>query len=892
MPELSVIMGVYNCPAKEMLVRAIDSILNQTYGDFEFIICDDGSTNDTLEWLKEKASEDRRIYIIESETNKGLANALNLCLEKASGSYIARQDIDDYSAPTRFETQLKFLQEHTNIAFVGTACFVYDNNGLYGEWHRPEFPSRQDFLFNSPFIHGTVMFRREVFDRCGGYELIGRCRKYEDYAFFMHAYAEGFQGANINQLLYTFFSQEKKNMVSTRMRLDEYSVRKKGFRELGIGIKRIPYIYKPIILIAVPNKLLNSLKDNKKNRLMHKKSLSLRIYKVVVNRNTFIKTNYERYVNGNRARHKRFPILSWMYLLKLNIEYGLSKPKHKADRKSKAVQNSSTEPAVNNSYVTETVEKLCRSDIVSFDLFDTLVFRPFSVPSDIFLCVGERLNYPDFKTIRTEAEKTVREVKGAGLSINDIYEFIEDQTGIDAKLGCAAEMEVESELSMPNPVMKQIWDAVKARGKRIIVSTDMYLPKSFICSLLEKNGFTGAEQVFVSCECGMGKHEGTLYEYIKNIMGTDSISHIGDNRISDVRNAKKHGFKTVEYRNVNLYGNKFRPKDMPSAAGSAYSGIVNARLYRGDMDYSPAYEYGYRYGGILILGLCEHLHRLARKMNAAGVLFLCEGGYIVKKIYENIYPEDKAKYIYWSDRAALKISAEKDSEAFIRYFVLEKADKGLSVYDVMDTMGIADWRYPFELNEELTSGNAPDIEKYLKQNMKKITSGYKNMRNAAVKYIADELGSQRYLCVEFASEGRAGILIEKFIAGSCELSCDIESMNFVECDIYSRLLFGSPEPMFLEYRLTDPDKKGSSYEHVFEDSVRNELYIREIQKGETEFIKEYLKKFGNYEVIRNISLNASQKPFEYAIAHDRHYIDMVFADCVFDEDKNTKKKAR
>ena len=137
--------------------------------------------------------------------------------------------------------------------------------------------------------------------------------------------------------------------------------------------------------------------------------------------------------------------------------------------------------------------------------------------------------------------------------------------------------------------------------------------------------------------------------------------------------------------------------------------------------------------------------------------------------------------------------------------------------------------------------------------MKKITSGYKNMRNAAVKYIADELGSQRYLCVEFASEGRAGILIEKFIAGSCELSCDIESMNFVECDIYSRLLFGSPEPMFLEYRLTDPDKKGSSYEHVFEDSVRNELYIREIQKGETEFIKEYLKKFGNYEVIRNIS---------------------------------------
>lgn len=888
MPELSVIMGVYNCPAKEMLVRAIDSILNQTFSDFEFIICDDGSTNDTLEWLKEKAALDNRIIVIASEENKGLADALNKCLEKATGNYIARQDIDDYSASTRFETQLKFLREHTNIAFVGTACFVYDNNGLYGEWHRPEFPARTDFLFNSPFIHGTVMFRREVFDRCGGYELIGRCRKYEDYSFFMHAYAEGFQGANINQLLYTFFSQEKKNMVTARMRLDEYSVRKKGFRELGIGIKRIPYDLKPIILIAVPNKLLNSLKDYKKNRLMHKKSLSLRLYKVVVNRNSFIKTNYERYVNGNRARHKRFPVLSWMYLLKLNVEYGLSKPKHKADRKSKAVRNSSTEPAVNNSYVTEIVEKLCRSDIVSFDLFDTLVFRPFSVPSDIFLCVGERLNYPDFKTIRTEAEKTVREVKGAGLSINDIYEFIEDQTGIDAKLGCAAEMEVESELSMPNPVMKQIWDAVKARGKRIIVSTDMYLPKCFICSLLEKNGFTGAEQVFVSCECGMGKHEGTMYEYIKKIMGTDNISHIGDNRISDVRNAKKYGFKTIEYRNVNLYGNRYRPKDMPQATGSAYSGMVNARLYRGDMDYSPAYEYGYKYGGILILGLCEHIHRLTRKMNAAGVLFLCEGGYIVKKIYEDIYPEDKAKYIYWSERAALKINAQEDNEAFIKHFVLEKTDKGLSVYDVMDAMGIADQRYPFELNEELTSRNVPTIVKYLKQNMKKITACYKSMRKAALRYFIDELGSRRYLCVELATEGENGIFLKRFIAGSPELKCDIETISFGDSDIYSKLLFASLEPVFLEYKLTD----NNGYEPVFEENIRNELYIREIQKGETEFVREYLKKFKSFEVIRNISLNASQKPFEYAMANDRHYIDMVFADCIFDEGKNTKKKAR
>ena len=64
MPELSVIMGVYNCPSKEMMSRAIDSILDQTYSDFEFLICDDGSTNETLKWLKEKSLQDSRIVII------------------------------------------------------------------------------------------------------------------------------------------------------------------------------------------------------------------------------------------------------------------------------------------------------------------------------------------------------------------------------------------------------------------------------------------------------------------------------------------------------------------------------------------------------------------------------------------------------------------------------------------------------------------------------------------------------------------------------------------------------------------------------------------------------------------------------------------------------------
>lgn len=904
MPELSVIMGVYNCPAMQMLDRAIDSILNQTFSDFEFIICDDGSVNDTLKWLKEKAAQDERITVIESGMNHGLADALNRCLEKATGRFIARQDIDDYSSPTRFETELKFLYEHSNIAFVGTACFVYDNNGLYGEWHKPEYPSKQDFLFNSPFVHGSMMFSREVFDRCGGYRLIGRCRKYEDYAFFMHAYAQGFQGANIDQLLYTFFSEEKKNMVSVRMRLDEYKVRQEGFRELGIGLKRIPYILKPLILILVPNKLLNSLKDNKKNRLMHKKSLFLRLYKVIVNRNTYIKTNYERFVNGNRIRHRRFPFLSWIYLLKLNLEYAFSKHEfHAKERDRDKINKRNTKEYEKKDYITDTIEKLCLSEAVSFDLYDTLLFRPFSVPSDIFYCVGERLNYPDFKTIRIEAENTMREKIGAGLTLKGIYDFIEERTGIESKTGCRIEQEVEEELAMPNPVMKRIWDGVRAHGRKIIVTTDMYQPKEFIGSLLEKKGFTGAEEIFVSCECGMGKHEGTMYEYIKKIMDTDSLVHIGDNRISDIKNARKHGFKTIEYRNVNLYGNKFRPKDMPQAVGSAYSGLVNARLYRGDTDFSPAYEYGYKYGGILLIGLCEHIHRLATKSDADGVLILSEGGYMVKRIYEEMYPGENAKYIYWSERAAVKMGAEQDFDGFVKYFVLDKIGKGLSIYDVMNDIGVADWKLPMPLNEELNDGNASDIVHFLKQNKRKILQEYESLKKAAKLYIADVLensgtdepgtykngfnvvksvisGANKnvtYICAGSATSGRAGQLFSKWMESCSDDPCTIENMIYGENDIYNRLLFGSPEPVFLEYRMK------AGYELLFEEKVSNELYIREIQKGEQEFVTAYLKYFNNYEIIRHISLNNARKPFEQALENERHYIDTVFAECIFDK---------
>ena len=160
MVKVSIIMGVYNCKDKSLLKNSVQSIINQTYTDWEFIICNDGSTDDTLNYLYEIEKLDNRIKVVSYKENKGLSYALNYSLKMASGEYIARQDDDDVSKPERLKKQVQFLDENREYAIVGTCADVFDNNGIWGEYTVPEKPQKGDFLWNSPFMHPTTMMRK------------------------------------------------------------------------------------------------------------------------------------------------------------------------------------------------------------------------------------------------------------------------------------------------------------------------------------------------------------------------------------------------------------------------------------------------------------------------------------------------------------------------------------------------------------------------------------------------------------------------------------------------------------------------------------------------------------------------------------------------------------
>lgn len=192
MKLISVIMSVYNTEEK-FLRAAIESILNQTYRNFEFLIVDDCSESVCHKILYSYA--DPRIKIITNEKNLGLTKSLNILLEQARGEYIARMDADDISFPERLEKQLEYMEQHTDIDVLATSTVTYESgspivfSGLYREYDQERNRIRLSFA-NIPFPHPTVMFR-SIFLSKWNLRYDERIRKAQDYNMWVRCAQKG-----------------------------------------------------------------------------------------------------------------------------------------------------------------------------------------------------------------------------------------------------------------------------------------------------------------------------------------------------------------------------------------------------------------------------------------------------------------------------------------------------------------------------------------------------------------------------------------------------------------------------------------------------------------------------------------------------------------------------
>lgn len=261
MPRVSVITGAYNVGNIKFAEAAVISILNQSFSDFEFIICNDGSTDDTGKILLELAGQDSRVMLIENKANMGLAYTLNHCLEIACGEYIARMDMDDISYPNRFEEQVSFLDSHPDYMAVGSWADLFSDDKNWGLRKKPEFVKAEDFLMTSPMIHPSVMMRRDPLLAEGCYSVREETKRAEDYELFMRLYAKGYGLYNIQKPLIRFREDiSSYSRRSYRYRLGEAKIRAEGFNRIGLLPKAIPYVIKPLIVGLIPQGILRKLR--------------------------------------------------------------------------------------------------------------------------------------------------------------------------------------------------------------------------------------------------------------------------------------------------------------------------------------------------------------------------------------------------------------------------------------------------------------------------------------------------------------------------------------------------------------------------------------------------------------------------------------------------------
>ena len=264
-PKVSVIMGIYNCA--NTLPKAIDSILAQTFTDWELIMCDDGSTDNTCEIAERYADQYSNIIVLKNDKNMKLIYTLNRCLNHARGMYIARHDGDDESLPERFQKQVEFLDQHPEYAIVSCARYHFDINGIWGLTKGIEYPEKHHFSKGTPLGHASAIVRREAFEAVDGYTDEKRFLRVEDYWLWAKMYALGYKGCNLQEPLYLVL--DDRNSISRRnfkARWNEFYV-----KNLIIGMLKLPFYsrtltLKPLILWCLPIGLYKRL---------HKKRLAL-----------------------------------------------------------------------------------------------------------------------------------------------------------------------------------------------------------------------------------------------------------------------------------------------------------------------------------------------------------------------------------------------------------------------------------------------------------------------------------------------------------------------------------------------------------------------------------------------------------------------------------------
>ncbi|MGU8265167.1 HAD family hydrolase [Clostridium perfringens] len=322
------------------------------------------------------------------------------------------------------------------------------------------------------------------------------------------------------------------------------------------------------------------------------------------------------------------------------------------------------------------------NEVISFDIFDTLIKRNINRPTDIFGLVEVLYNKDNNKKINFKKDRILAERKARlcnsreDITLDDIYNnFKKDYNDSDLKELKELEKKIEVSMCIGNEKVIEAFNYAKSLNKKVIIVSDMYLTRDVIEDILNKNGVVGYDDIYISSEYGLTKHTGNLFKYVcdKNKFLADRMLHIGDNIGSDINQAKKFGINTFHIKEsgegtlskkiLNKIDDKFSKKDI-------YENIIDILVKYNSENKDYMYKYGYGVLGPILYGFLDYIHKDSIKKRVEHIYFFSRDGYLLKKAYDKYYFSDnkiESSYLYVS-RKSLVTPMIKESDSIEEVF--------------------------------------------------------------------------------------------------------------------------------------------------------------------------------------------------------------------------------
>ena len=306
--------------------------------------------------------------------------------------------------------------------------------------------------------------------------------------------------------------------------------------------------------------------------------------------------------------------------------------------------------------ISDIERKIGDTRCVSFDIFDTLIIRPYVRPTDLFRHIERLQDMDGFAASRISAERQARKRRPGEITLDEIYQEIDSRF----KGMMDLEIRMEIDLALPNEDIRGLLQRLSAQGKRIILISDMYLPEDVIRAMLDKCGI-GYEGLYLSSAIGSTKHDGSLFRYVLEDLGIDSgdLFHIGDNRHSDCNIPRSLGIKALRVeRPIERYWSEHpdehrfynRTKSLERSI------IVSMDMINGTSD-NIWFDIGRRFGGPLTASFSISINSNGSEDGL--YLYASRDGYNIKRVSEKLYSDRKTEYVY-TQRLILGVLSEND----------------------------------------------------------------------------------------------------------------------------------------------------------------------------------------------------------------------------------------